>query len=350
MKRFLFLLCALLIFVLPASAEDLPGPASSLLSAAHPDHTLSCVVSAAEPVIAVMSMGDEHVLCIAEKQNDIWVLTVDNPTALRRGELPAFLWEGGMSLFYRYGAMDAGDYATICDYHAQRTSDGWSDVDLTIYAAGSFMETGISYHSGAVCFLWQNYDAQGNPQGEAVDYPPFPQPHLQDKVNLTSFDISAFPTSLRDLSLQEIGDVLSPGCTVISGAAGEAVSLIADLPDGTRRFLGGVWNTADWAWRVTVSTPLPQDTACDDYHSDGDHMYLHLLRDGEGYITVSLQADSTWRVNYIGRRDWFSLGPNWVTDEDGKYYFGDFRLPLDVTEVDWEKLPYTMLEAFDLLD
>lgn len=121
LKKLLILLGTLLMLMLPAFAEDIPADTAALMQSAHPRHTLSQVVSASEPVIAVMSEGEHHVLCVAEKVNGAWTLTVDNPNALWDGELPTFLWEGGMALYYSYTHHDS-DKVTC---HAEWQNGQW---------------------------------------------------------------------------------------------------------------------------------------------------------------------------------------------------------------------------------
>lgn len=346
MKRLLLLMCLLLTFARPALAEELPDEVTALLSAAHPDHTLAQVVSAYEPVIAVLSKEDEHVLCIAEKHSGEWALTVDNPTALHRGALPAFLWEGGMSLFYRYDDEKSGWYY---DYHAQRTAQGWSQVDLIAYDLLNNHEHLVSWAEDGISVVVQSCDEDGNATDLYQAYPPYPQGQLAGKVNLATFDIEAFPAGMGELSLQAVLDEVSPGARAVDGALGKAFACLADMPDGTLRFLGGAWDEEKHTWHVTASTPLPEGTSCNAYHSGGDDLEIHLPQDGESYIIVSLQGDGRWQVSYIGREDWFGFGQNWIYTEDFRFHFGTVSIPLDVTAVDWHALPSTLEEAFSLM-
>ena len=348
MKRLIPLILLLLSLTLPALAEELPQGAAALLEAAHPEHTLTKIVSASDPVIAVMSRDDSHVLCVAERKGGAWSLTVNNPAALRRGDLPSFLWEGGMSLYWQYHEAQGEGYVNTDAYHATLTPDGWSAVDLVVYDALNSSETTVVNYGGDICFTCADYDAEGNPVGAETQYPPYPQKALADQSSLADFDISRLPHSRTELDLQQLADALCPGYRVVDGAAGMAASFLADKADGTRVFVGCAWQ--DGRWRVTESRPLPQGTSCDAFHSGGENLLLHLPQDGDAYVTVSLQQDGSWQVSFIGREEWFGLGPRWIADEENRYCYGSFRIPLDVTQIDWSALPSTRAEAFALMD
>lgn len=344
MKRLFLLIFLLMTLALPALGEELPREVSALLKSAHPEHALTQVVSGGSPAIAVMSRGDSHVLCIAEKKDSAWALTVDNPTALHRGVQPSFLWEGGNSLYWRYTDMQRDGFTYIDEYHASLTPDGWSDVDLISYETGSNFERTVAWQEGSIYMHLADYDQEGNPMGAEKLSPPYLLPGLKDKVSLAAFDISLFPTGPSALNLQQLLDALAPGYTVVDGVAGDAIALLADKADGTRRFIGLAWDGQ--VWNVTESTPLPGNQYCDSFHSSGDKL---LIGSNEDYVTVSLQGDQRWRVSFIGREDWFSIGENWI-DLEGQRRYGTLPFSTNVTSMTWDALPSSWAEATALLD
>lgn len=345
MKRLMLLCCLLLCLTLPALAEELPLQVQTLLQEAHPGYTLAEVVSLQNPAIAVMSQGDSHVLCIAEEKAGQWVLAVDNPTALRQGKLPSFLWEGGSSLFWRYTDVHRDGYNNIDEYHAQRTAEGWSNVDLIAYETMNGFENTVSWQDGCIHITQGWYDQEGNPQGAPTIYPPYPMAHLAQTASLATFDVNLFPTGKEELDLQQVLDSICPGYTVVDGALGQALAVIADKADGTRRFVGCAWDGQ--AWHVTESTPLPEDIGCDSFHSDGDNL---LIGGSEDYVTVSLQADGRWRVTYIGREDWFAIGETWLCQNTDTVLYGDLPFSTDVRALEWAALPSTWAKATAMLD
>lgn len=351
LKKLLILLGALLMLTLPAFAEDIPADAVALMQSAHPRHTLTQVVSASEPVIAVMSEGEHHVLCVAEKVSGAWTLTVDNPSALWDGELPTFLWEGGMALYYSY--THDSDKVTC---HAEWQNGQWGNVDMIHQDLGNHEEWSISWQEGFLYIVWQQYEADGNPVGMPKKYAPYYQPSLADKVTLADFDINAFPKTIEYVDKQEALDGIVSGYTLVDGALGtSSAAFVADAADGQRYFIGAMRyidsSNLVW-WKVTLSQPLPEETWLHGWHSNGDHVELCPYQ-GEEYVYVDLMRDGTWQVSYIGRKDWFSIGQNHVDllDGVGHYAWGTLSISLDVQDItDWNALPATVKEAKALLD
>lgn len=351
LKKVMILLGVLLMLTLPAWAEEIPAEAARLMQAAHPQYTLTQVVSASEPVIAVMSEGEHHVLCVAEKVNGAWTLTVDNPNALWDGELPTFLWEGGMALYYSY--THDSDKVTC---HAEWQNGQWGNVDMIHQDLGNHEEWSISWQEGFLYIVWQQYEADGNPVGMPKKYAPYAQPSMADRVELADFDINAFPKTIEYVDRQEAMDGIVSGYALVEGALGtRSAAFVANAADGQRYFIGAMRyidsSNQAW-WKVTLSQPLPEETWLHGGHSNGDHVALFPYQ-GEEYVYVDLMRDGTWQVSWIGREDWFGIGETYVQlpGDTRHYAWGTLSISLNVEDIsDWNALPATAEEAKALLD
>lgn len=351
LKKLLILLGVLLMLTLPAGAEEIPAEAAALMQAAHPQYMLTQVVSASEPVIAVMSEGYHHVLCVAEQVDGAWTLTVDNPNALREDELPTFLWEGGSSLYYTYTS--EGDKVTC---HAEWQNGSWGNVDVLHQDLDNHEKWSISWQEGFLYIILQRYDADGNPVGQPQRYAPYAQLSMADRVELADFDITTFPKTVYDVDNQQALDGIVSGYALVEGVLGtRSAAFVADAADGQRYFIGAMRyidsSNQAW-WKVTISQPLPENARLNDYHSTGNHVQLWLYQ-GEDYVYVDLMQDGTWQVSWIGREDWFGIGETYVElpDDTRHYAWGTLSISLNVEDIsDWNALPATVEEAKALLD
>ncbi|MBQ8554293.1 MAG: SH3 domain-containing protein [Clostridia bacterium] len=148
---------------------------------------------------------------------------------------------------------------------------------------------------------------------------------------------------------------LMPDDTYHAGKISEdAAWFMMTKPDGTLVFVG--CEAAEQAWRITQSTPLPEDVDCDSYHASGSSVELCRLfmQDDEeqyaGYI-VELQEDGRWLVT-MTRNDFgvVDFGPQCIRDDFGTVYYGDVQIERDITRVDWLSLPTNFEEAIPLVD
>lgn len=149
---------------------------------------------------------------------------------------------------------------------------------------------------------------------------------------------------------------LLPGYAYVEGEMGEDLcALLADSPDGERRFYGCVFQ--DGAWNVTESTPLPADAELylEDwplydtcvigfYHPTRGNlpwMEHYVTWDGEGWA-VTL---STMNAGDLIRYEEGYIGSDMHDD-----WYGVPTFALDVTAVDWLNLPATFEEAMACMD
>ena len=135
-----------------------------------------------------------------------------------------------------------------------------------------------------------------------------------------------------------------PEYTFIDGVQfDETAMLLLEDAQGQTRFAGCVKGNA--SWEITLSTPLPEGTWANTYHSYEGVMELYLPDDNS--CTIALQPDGRWLLCHACDTSisenmlWFGvLGP----------YYGDVLMERDVTRLDWTSLPASYEDFLPLVD
>ena len=149
---------------------------------------------------------------------------------------------------------------------------------------------------------------------------------------------------------------LLPGYTYVDGELGEGIfALLADSPDGERRFYGCVQTGT--GWDVTESKPLPPDAMffVEDWPFEGECTigFEHPGREGRPWLSFSLCWDGgTWRIA------WSTMNAGeLIRYEDGHLasdmyddWYGELTFSLDAAQADWLTLPATFAEAMARMD
>ncbi len=115
------------------------------------------------------------------------------------------------------------------------------------------------------------------------------------------------------------------------------------------------------AWKITLSTAFPDwmRVALDTYHAGEGSMRLWTdripaMREYEDEfldIYIDLIDDSTWRIWGVNNGgEVISFNRYSISLDVGYAFYGDFTLPLDITQVDWAALPRSFEEAMPLMD
>ena len=362
-RKLVSFLCAVVLCwgVHSAYAQEVaPLPASvlALCAETYPDHTISVYSGWGDDrhgqFALALSQDQQHILCIAEKapSDAGYQFVIENDRALREGEyLPRLLIDtGGDALFYSYI-----DYGYSYQYSSAKNEAGaWSNVNLMCCETAGPSELLLFAEDGLLRMREYHTDEEGNILWQK-SYTPVPVPWLQASLPLESFDITKFPTNpYRALTfggLQAATDLLlPPGALPVDGCViPAALSLLADLPDHTRRVYFCEW-TAAGSWQVTESSPLPKDAWIDTFHA-WDDLSIEWNENGQevGY-TFYPKSDGGWAVRFASATDWFSIGDNVIRDANkdqacyGTLPFGDVR------SIDWDNLPRTLADALAMLD
>lgn len=135
-----------------------------------------------------------------------------------------------------------------------------------------------------------------------------------------------------------------PGYTLLDGVRfDETTMLLLEDAAGTTYFAGCVKEGDEWA--VTLSTPLPEGTWANTYHSYEGVMEIGLPDNSS--CTIALESDGRWLLCHAhdtsisGDMLWFGvLGP----------YYGDVLMERDVTRLDWTTLPASYEDFLPLVD
>lgn len=137
---------------------------------------------------------------------------------------------------------------------------------------------------------------------------------------------------------------VAPGYILLDGFLFDNTAmLLLEDAQGQTRFAGCVRDGDEWT--VTLSTPLPEGTWANTYHSYEGVMELYLPDDN--FCTIALQPDGRWLLCHACDTSisenmlWFGvLGP----------YYGDVLMERDVTRLDWTSLPASYEDFLPLVD
>lgn len=368
MKRVALFFVLLMLLVTPALA-DVPEEALAAMRAVYPEALLlDCVADGDDAFFAIETAEDApHRLLHFGRSSGEWRMTFDSATALRpvyienachawrvNEPVTLLLDDSLLSICYHH----ANSSAVLCTYTFEQTETDWRFQSFVI---GVQEPDILSWRNECI---WQT--SVRKEEGGAVEhhFPPCPMPWLADDMSLHTFDASAFPEDLHELSDEakaRIAAILAPDCTYVSGLFSypEATFLL-DMPDGTRHFAAFAWE--DGAWHRTLSTPLPADTWCDDFHSGAGSLIIGFTNpngtdlDDDGLATCEmclyLHEDGHWYADTIAD-DWgeaFFFDENCLSDNYGLHYYGVPTFEREVTKADWLNMPTTLDEAIAAMD
>ena len=111
------LLAALALFLLPAfSLAGTPDDAAmAAMQSAHPAASVAVCDAWGDSAAAVLAMDDARILCVAERKDGTWQVTIDNPAAIPAGSTPLIVMDCDTSLFWQYTVG-----STVIAYHAEK--------------------------------------------------------------------------------------------------------------------------------------------------------------------------------------------------------------------------------------
>ena len=352
MKRIMLLLLVLLAMTLPALGES--PAAQSVVTTAYPGATILASAQDGDDAFFVLDMGDykPRRLCGLTMTDGAWTLVIDSDTAVlpdyfeseyRQWRIPytltMALTEDELTLHYRKNAETE-------TYFFRRSEDEWCFVRYECHDRANNMLFITDWDGYAL--TEHRIDDRGD-----VQTPPCPMPWLAEEVSLEKFNARTFPVSLWDLTdeqLARVAALLLPEYTYKIGKFGwDAASFLMTRPDGEVVFCGGVYKDGAWVW--TESTPLPEDTWCDDYHSGGSSFIIGFDHP-DGLITewdepvyieyvIYLQEDGSWKVETIFNisEEAFHFVPEGLYINMTGLVYGESTLERDVTKIDWATYP-----------
>lgn len=353
MKRLLPLFLLMLMFLTPALAEDDPA---ALFLAAHPGYEITASQMCGDTAAAILASGEERTLCVAERVNGAWTLTIDNSNALLSHEARDYhlLVDTDNAIHWYCEPWDTREW-----YGATKENGVWkmaSPIFTTGWFAGisESREVVLSWGDGLLRRTQHLVDGNDNIIS-TTELIPLPAPWLDDMTTLDVFDINRLPTFQADIptvmegrALELAAKELMPDGTYVGGSLlADELQLLMDKPDGTRVFVGVTW---DGGWKLTESAPLPEGTF---YGNENFTDYLYIPR--EVTIGVRHRPDGTWSVDFLmpDNGEIMHLGRNYVSDASPVWaetmLVGDHPWN-DLTTIDWTTLPHTLDEARAAID
>jgi len=361
MKRLLICLLILLCLCGLACAEEVAAPALQLMQAKHPGYTLLDADQCGYTAAAVLGQGEERVLCVAEKVDGAWVLTIDNAKALPKGAEVSLLLDTDDVLFWSM-IVEEVNFTKAWHYSCFRKDGVWGQVNCTRYSDGGeqgYWEYTYHWENGALRLIAEHRDDHENllerQEGVAI-----PAKWLGEYLLLDNYDATVVPVSgygddpdswLNKDTLRRCLEELQPGYTFVSGGATEdGLEILARDKAGALRLVTAA--CIDGEPIANIGAPLPEGT-----FYGWENFWDCVAINGRAAAAVRPYADGAWGVDYTwpmrdGGEEIF-FGRNWVSGDrmvsSGKIYVGDNPWS-DITTADWSSLPATMEEALEQLD
>lgn len=308
----------------------------------------------------IAQLDGQKALCLLERRDGQWQVTVCNPKALRQDlEAPRLWLDSDQAVFWSYQAADAG-----IDFHCGReTGAEWGPVDetwieplgerLRVYQIGWQAE-----HGGEIA--WQERLEDEN-ENLIVEKQPqaLPASWLKDCVALADFDVERFPVMASpadDYALwpgqaffAEAAACLMPEYTFIKGVLRQGeMHFLMQKPSGEKVYV--VCDTTFNAHEVNLieSTPLPQDAV----------LGVENFTDCLGWAPERMVS-----IRNMPNAPWCSLAMSWGFGAEGAIRFGSDCVFADeneiyvgshpwrdITGMDWSSVPTSLADATARMD
>ncbi len=363
MKRLIILVWVLLSLcsvALGCPGEKVDESALQMLQEAHPDFLVLDVDQCGNTIAAVLDKDDERILCVAEKVDNSWVMTIDNENAVPKGMLETYvLMDTENALFWSIpdndGARDWWHYSCF------RKEGVWGQVNCThTYTDDAgLLETFYYWENGNLQEIREYRDENENLL-EREEGPVIPAKWLEAYCSLADYDTTVVPVPvsadypqswLPDDTLRRCLEELQPGYTFVSGGATEdGLEILARDKAGALRLVTAA--CIDGEPIANIGAPLPEGT-----FYGWENFWDCVAINGRAAAAVQPYADGVWGVDYtwpmgIEGEELF-FGRNWISGDStpgrGGLYVGDHPWS-DITTADWSSLPATLEEALEQLD
>ena len=353
MKRLLILLLLLLLIIPSALAEDDP---EALFLEAHPGYQIGdCEVNGALAA-AILFRDDAQMLCIAERADGVWTLSMESAAALHQDawymdEYEVFVNARQKTVSWRCTVLERVEFysATLENgvwiLNWPSISEWWGgDTDVLDQMVLSWGDGRLS--------RTQKLKDEDDDIFFTKELCPLPAPWLDGMTTLAEFDASLLLTFDGEFSRAMSGRIIElaasellPGYAFVSGQLlDDCLHLLMDRPDGVRVFVGVTW---DGEWRIAESTPLPKDARQCDNPFGYSNAYRFAFGDFD-WIAISPFPDGHWGVTECGS---LRFRQNHIEDDQNgrRALIGEHPWN-DITTIDWSTLPSDYDEALQSVD
>lgn len=343
-KLILILLCLFLASSTAFAGDDALTPAL----AKHPGWQVLVSDQWGHAAAAVLGKGEERILCVTELQQGAWVLTVDNPRALRQGETPSLLMDTDDALHWSYS--DGNSHEAFSSFKG----DTWEmPTRIVSYVNGDISyERELQYEAGKLRQITYTIDAEGNLLNRK-ETASIPAAWVEAYASLNNYDdhvLRQYPDWdtgwISKESLLRSGKEVTNWHILDGSATDDGLVLWTKDDQGELRL---VTCTATEGLNTNISSPLPA-SAVFGYENFGDWPFLP---EKQVMFSVSSFADGVWHIGTIWpvkTGEAFVLGRGWIRSMDtiDKMYVG--RHPWETLNIDWSTLPISLEEALKDLD
>lgn len=351
MKKLMALLCLLLGLCGFARAEGIMDEEiNKTLRAAYPGYEIMVGDQWGNAAAAVMARGDERILCVVEKYNDLWRVVIDNPAALHQGETPYVLMDSDIALFWGYG--DGRHYS------CSKSNGLWGTVQCAKSGSDGNVHWEVQHTWKDGLLQRTEWRTDENDNVTSTDsFCPVPAAWLKPYARLANFDCTVFPLPgeiysgwLSQEALKRCAAEIVPEGTLVEGSAGrDGLELLMDMPDGRRVMVN--YAQPDGGPVTSYSAPLPEGTTY------GCENFTTVLNLPTGLLaSIAHNGDGTWRVDYVwpntAEGTPVFMGREWLAERlvpGEERYVGDHPWG-DLSAIDWLTLPASMEEAMARLD
>lgn len=350
MKRLLpFLL--MLLFLTPALAEDDP---TALFLDAHPGYEMDAYEVDGDMAAAILIRDDAQMLSIAQRVDGVWSLSMESAAALDQSNWYMNEYEVFVDADQKTVSWRCQPWETVEFYSATLENGIWklNPPQISCWWDEYLQRIILTWDDGKLLRTRQLTDSEDGSLVSSEELFPLPAPWLNGITTLDDFDVSLLPlynpdapTTMFGPMIERAAKELLPGYTFIDGMLlADSMELLMDRPDGARIFVGVTW---DGDWRLTDSTPLPEDI-------DYDKFVLTLP--GMEVIALEPRQDGLWGLSFV--RSWeadygLSFNGELIDTDDcwgnpifivGKHPWGD------ITSIDWSILPSTAKDVWAMVD
>lgn len=361
MKRMLITLCILLGLCTFATAEEIDPAAVELMLSHHPGWKILVGDQCGNTAAAALAQGDGRILCVTEKYDGRWVLTIDNPTALLPGQTPSLLMDTDIALFWSYEDTTV-DWPVQTRFSSFKRDGEWDTVSCTLAETngeGMIIETSYCWRDDGVMWRLMNRCDWNDNMLSQRRSACVPARWLAPYMPLGTYDVNIVPRPnlnytgswMRPQELARAAEELLPGYTFLNGSVDDAgLELFMRRPDGSQVLVGVTSQGVTGDWCIVESTPLPAD-AFYGYENFSDYLYIdHHL------VSVQPFADGSWGIDCIwpetAEDTIVHMGQNWVgasTRALDQRTIGNHPWS-DLTAIDWDTLPRTLQSAAGCVD
>lgn len=321
---------------------------------ARPDCVIASLAQNGNTAASVLTDGNgKNILCIAQRRDGQWQVTVQNAKAL--DGVPQLALEREDRISWTYEFREEGIRIT---YSAEYAAGEWGAVQAErVYADKNFMSVNRAVWADGVIRtrVWSEYCADGMRNEREIMS--VPAKWMQERVKLQNFDPGEnlysngmdYDWLSREVVAHAAAELMPQYAFVDGHAEYDGMLFLMERTDGARVVVGCTYDDQK-GFVICESAPLPDDMRSTiGYENFTGALVLSPSQGRSIPLQLAPYGDGVWglrcHVDFIGQ----VLGRNFMQHEDGRYLFGTHPWG-NIRTMDWKNLPWTqeqMRAGFD---